>query len=102
MRRARRQLQFAEDNVRVDVQDARSAVKQSFDRLAQAERNVELASQLARAEEIKVLSGQSDLFLLNLQEQQVALAGETYAGVLEDAFRALAAYRAALGDVGRE
>tara|TARA_R110002126_G_scaffold4409_20_gene23248 strand:- start:7441 stop:8976 length:1536 start_codon:yes stop_codon:yes gene_type:complete len=102
LRRARRQLQFAEDNVRVDVQDARSAVKQSFDRLAQAERNVELASQLARAEEIKVLSGQSDLFLLNLQEQQVALAGETYAGVLEDAFRALAAYRAALGDVGRE
>lgn len=78
------------------------AVPQSSGRLDQAERSVVLAKELARAETVQVQAGESDLFRLNLREQQVGAASEAYIKVIVEYFRSLARYRAALGQVEDE
>lgn len=93
----RRELQYARDVVRADVQDSVSSIEQSWLRLEQARQNVVLARQLAEAEEVQLLAGESDLFRLNVREQQAAIAAEGLVDALEEHFKGIARYRAVLG-----
>lgn len=97
IRKQQRELQFSREVVRADVLDASSALRQTWDRLEQALENVRLAGELARAEEVQVRAGESDLFRLNLRENQAALATAVHVAVLEEHFSAIARYRAVLG-----
>lgn len=97
----RRELQYAREVVQADVLDAVSALRQNWDRLGQARENVRLANELAVAERVRVDAGESDLFRLNVREQQAVLASEELIAVLEEHFASLARYRAVLG-VGYE
>lgn len=92
-----RNLQFVRDLIVTDVQDASSALRQSFARIKQVEENVELAGQLEEAERLLLREGQSDLLRVNLREQQTAAAAGAMIDVLAEHFRALADYRAILG-----
>jgi outer membrane protein TolC len=97
IRKRTRELQFARDVVSAEVQDASSALRQSWERLEQAVENVRLAGELAEAERAQVQAGESDLFRLNLRENQAALAGVAHVAVLQEHFSAIASYRAVLG-----
>lgn len=97
IKKQERELQFARDVVTADVQDASSALRQTWERLEQALENVRLAGDLAEAERVQVRAGESDLFRLNLRENQAALAGDAHVSVLQEHFSAIARYRAVLG-----
>lgn len=97
LRKLTRQLQFEVDSVRVQVRDVVSELSQSWQRIAQARENVQLANELAQAERLQLEAGQSDLLRVNLREQQAALAAAGLVDVLEEYFRASAEYRAVLG-----
>lgn len=92
-----RELQFQREVVTTKVQDAVSALRRSWERLAEARRNVELAAQLAEAERVQLRAGESDLFRVNVREQQAALAAAAEVEVLEEHFRSIARYRVVLG-----
>ena len=93
----RSELQYAREVVRADVLDAVSELRQTWDRLEQARENVRLAGELAVAEQVQVTAGESDLFRLNVREQQAVLASESLVSVLEQHFATVARYRAVLG-----
>lgn len=97
VRKQQRELQFARDVVMAEVKDEASALQQSWLRIEQARENARLAEALAEAEKIQVDAGESDLFRLNLREQQSAMASETLVRVLEEYFRAATRYSTALG-----
>ena len=92
-----RDAQFLREVIVTDVQDARSALTQSWLRIEQARENVRLANELAEAERFQLTAGESDLLRVNLREQQAAVAAASLVDVLQLYFRALAAYRAVLG-----
>lgn len=92
-----RELQFGRDLTTTAVQDAVSALTQSWAQLEQARENVRLANLLAEAERVKLRAGQSDLFVVNVREQQAAVAAASVVTVLEEHFRSLARYRVVLG-----
>jgi outer membrane protein TolC len=92
-----REAQFLGETVRAQVQDIASALTQSWLRIGQARENVRLANQLAEAERLQLQVGESDLLRVNLREQQAALAAASLVDVLEEHFRSLTDYRAALG-----
>jgi hypothetical protein len=56
-----------------------------------------LAERLEQAERLQLEAGESDLFRVNLREQQSALAAAGLVDVLAEHFKALADYRAVLG-----
>ena len=93
----RRETSFARDVVVTDVQDAESVLTQAWQRLAQARENVVLAERLEQAERLQLEVGQSDLFRVNLREQQTATAAAAVVDVLSEYFKGLADYRAVLG-----
>ena len=93
----RQEARLVRDVVVTDVQDARSALVQSWQRIGQARENVRLASELADAERFQLEAGESDLLRVNLREQQAAVAAADLVEVLEEYFRAHTAYRAVLG-----
>ncbi len=97
LRKGRRELQFAQERAAAEVRQARSLVEQAWEQLAQARENVRLAERLAEAERVQVEAGASDLFRLNLREQQLTLAVLGQIEVTAGYFRALAQYRASLG-----
>ncbi len=97
LKKGTRELQFARDVIVAEVQDSVSALNQSWLALEQATESVRLAQELAEAEQVQMREGESDLFRVNLREQQSALAGEAYVSTLEEHFRSLATYRAVLG-----
>jgi outer membrane protein TolC len=89
--------QFMANKVRVDVQDAVSALGAAYERVERTRRSAELARQLVVAEYRSFELGNSDVLRIAIQE-----AAELDAQLLEieavhDYFQALAAYRAALG-----
>ena len=92
-----RQASFTRDLVGADVKDAASSLTQAWQRLAQARENVVLAGRLEEAERLQLSAGQSDLFRVNLREQQTALAAAALVEVLAEYFQALADYRAVIG-----
>lgn len=95
--RLERQRQFVSEVVGTEVQDASSALTQAWERLEQARENLTLANELAEAERLQLREGQSDLFRVNVREQQAAHAAAVLVDVLDDHFRALVQYRAVLG-----
>ena len=97
LNKLRREANFARDVVVTDVQDAVSAITQSWERLAQARENVVLAERLEEAERLQLREGQSDLFRVNVREQQTAAAASSLVDVLAGHYKALADYRAVLG-----
>jgi outer membrane protein TolC len=97
LNKLRRELQFAREVAAVDVRDAVSALTQSWRRLEQARENVELARRLAEAERVQLEAGESDLFRVNVREQQAAVAAAGLVDVLDVHFRSLARYTTVLG-----
>lgn len=97
LRKAERELQFARDVVIAEVQDEVSSLQQSWLRIEQARENERLARVLREAEEIQVDAGESDLFRLNVREQQAALASRGLIDALEDYFQSSVRYATALG-----
>lgn len=91
------ELRYAQDLVRTEVQDAVSALVQSWVRVNQASENADLAGQLEEAERLQLQLGESDLFRVNVREQQTAFAASSLVETLAEYFRALAEYRAVLG-----
>ena len=91
------QLRLVRDAVTLEVQDVISALRQSYLRVQQVAENQRLAKQLEEAEGVLFEEGQSDLFRLNLREQQTASAASSLIDVLVEHFRALAEYRFVLG-----
>jgi outer membrane protein TolC len=92
-----REAQFVREVVVTDVQDARSALVQSWLRIEQSRENVRLANELAEIERFQLREGESDLLRVNLREQQAAVAAAKLVDDLHEYFRALAVYRAVLG-----
>lgn len=92
-----RELQFLRDQVSIEVQDAASALRQSYLRVERVIENLELAGRLEEAERLLLREGQSDLLRVNLREQQTAAAAGSMIDVLAEHFRSLADYRAVLG-----
>ena len=92
-----RRAQMVRETVVAEVQDARSALVQSWARIDQSRENVRLAVELAEAERFQLGVGESDLLRVNLRESQAAEAAAELVGVLESYFRSLATYRAVLG-----
>lgn len=93
----RHEYRYASDRVVSEVDDAASAITLSWSRLAQARENVALAEELEVAERLQLELGESDLFRVNLREQQSAFASASLVEVLSDHFQALAKYRAVIG-----
>lgn len=102
LRKGRRELQFAQERASAEVIQARSLLEQAWEQLAQTRENVRLAELLVDAERIQVEAGASDLFRLNLREQQLTLAVLGRIEVTEAYYRAVARYRASLGLLGPE
>jgi outer membrane protein TolC len=92
-----REKSWVGDVVASEVRDASSALEQSYRRLALARENVTLALQLEDAERVALDEGQSDLFRLNLREQQTASAQSSEVDSQGEYFKALTDYRAVLG-----
>ncbi|MBU6275942.1 MAG: TolC family protein [Planctomycetes bacterium] len=64
-----RQLEYAEDNVRAEVQDAYSLLERAYEFHKQATRQAELATLVARAEREQLRLGRSDILRVTLREQ---------------------------------
>ena len=92
-----RETQYLQDLVVNEVRDASSALTQAWMRLGLARENVELALGLEEAERLALEEGESDLFRVNLREQQTALAASAEVDVQREYFQALTDYRAVLG-----
>ena len=97
LERAELKLRFGQDRVLLEVRDATSALRQSWLRIGQAQENVRLANEIADAERVQFEEGESDLFRVNLREQQAALAEDKLVEAYGEYFRARAAYRTVLG-----
>lgn len=95
------QLRFTEDVVRTEVQDTFSALERAYEFYQQARMRVELAQLVARAEREQLRLGRSDVLRVTLREQAAFEAEVIVIGALQDYFRALADFRAALGIGGK-
>jgi outer membrane protein TolC len=95
------QLRQAEDVVRAEVQDSFSALERAYEFHRQARQRVELARLVAAAEREQLRLGRSDVLRVTLREQAAFDAEVIEVGALQDYFRALADYRAALGMGGK-
>ena len=89
------ELRFAHEQVEADVRRAMAGLEAAFALTAEARRNLELAVELQRAEERKLMLGTSNLINVNIRELQAAQAGVALIETQADFFRALAEYRAA-------
>lgn len=64
-----KQLQYAEDRIRAEVQDAYSLLERAYEFYEQVSEQVELASLVARAEREQLRLGRSDVLRVTLREQ---------------------------------
>jgi len=87
----------AHDRVAADVADAVSQLRTARERAAIAEREVELAFELERAELARYALGDSNLVYVNLREQATAEARLRHVDALSDFQRAQVVLRAARG-----
>lgn len=94
--RLKNELLFARDRITADVQDSHSALKAAHDALMQTRRNVDLARQLADAENERLKQGATDLLALQIREQASFDARVLEVDALAEYFRALANYRASI------
>ena len=64
-----KQLQYAEDQIRAEVQDAYSLLERAYEFYEQVSEQVELATLVARAEREQLRLGRSDVLRVTLREQ---------------------------------
>lgn len=90
---------FLVRSVRVEVDDALSAVRTALDRVRAAEAEVALARRLQRMEQAAFDLGEGTLFLLNQRERAAAEAEGRLVDALAESHAARAALRAATADL---
>lgn len=96
LRRLENHLRFAGDRIVADIRRAMEGLEAAFVQTQAARRNLELAQQLRRAEERKLMLGTSNLIDVNIREIQAAEAARALIEAQAEYFRALAVYRAAV------
>ncbi|MFM8634843.1 MAG: TolC family protein, partial [Planctomycetia bacterium] len=97
-----KQLQFAEDQIRADVQDAYSLLERAFEFHEQVSHQVELASLVARAEREQLRLGRSDVLRVTLREQAKFDASLLEIMARQEFWRAESDLRAADASLGPE
>jgi outer membrane protein TolC len=97
-----RQLQFAEDQIRAEVQDTYSALERAYEFHRQAEQRVDLAHIVARAEREQLRLGRSDVLRVTLREQAKFDAELLEITARQEFWRAESDLRAADASLGPE
>jgi outer membrane protein TolC len=97
-----RQLQYAEDQVRAEVQDTYSALERAYEFHKQASQRLDLARVVARAEREQLRLGRSDVLRVTLREQAKFDADIYEIGARQDYWRAESDLRAADASLGPE
>ena len=97
-----RQLQYAEDNVRAEVQDAYSLLERAYEFHKQTVRQAELAVLVARAEREQLRLGRSDILRVTLREQTKFDAQILEILARQEYWRAESDLRAADTSLGRD
>ncbi|MBM4376398.1 MAG: TolC family protein [Deltaproteobacteria bacterium] len=95
------QAKLVRDRIAADVRDAASALRAAKLRVEVAHREVALAEELEAGERRRFELGDSTLLIVNLREQATAEARIREVDAKSDVQRAMASYRAALGELGR-
>lgn len=85
------------DRIEGEIRDAASALRRARERLVLTRRAAELASVLERAENDRLLEGQSDLLRVNLREQTAAKTRTDVIKAQAECLIGLTDYQAALG-----
>lgn len=98
IRRLERDAAFTRDRIVNEVRDGLSALRAASEQISQTTRNVELADRLAEAERRRFEQGATDLLALQIREQAAFDARQADLEARADFFRAMADYRAALGE----
>jgi outer membrane protein TolC len=88
--------QFQADRIVAEINDAASALQQSYELLAKAREALAVARRVEAGERERFVRGQGTLLILNLRELVTAEAAFAEVDALADYYRALADYRAAL------
>lgn len=102
LRQIKSEQRFAREKVAAQVRNAMAALRAAYAQVGAARRNLELATKLRKAEERKLLLGQSNLINVNIREVQAFDAASTLIAAQADYFRAYANYHAAVGDSADE
>lgn len=97
-----RQLQFAEDQIRAEVQDTYSALERAYEFQKQASQRLDLAQIVARAEREQLRLGRSDVLRVTLREQAKFEAEIYEISSRQDFWRAESDLRAADASLGPE
>jgi outer membrane protein TolC len=97
-----RQLQFAEDQIRAEVQDTYSALERAYEFQKQAAQRLDLAQVVARAEREQLRLGRSDVLRVTLREQAKFEAEIYEIGARQEYWRAESDLRAADASLGPE
>jgi outer membrane protein TolC len=97
-----RQLQYAEDQIRAEVQDTYSALERAYEFHKQASQRLDLARVVARAEREQLLLGRSDVLRVTLREQAKFDADIYEIGARQEYWRAESDLRAADASLGPE
>jgi outer membrane protein TolC len=97
-----RQLQFAEDQIRAEVQDTYSALERAYEFQKQAAQRLDLAQIVARAEREQLRLGRSDVLRVTLREQSKFEAEIYEISARQDYWRAESDLRAADASLGPE
>jgi len=97
-----RQLQFAEDQIRAEIQDTYSALERAYEFHKQAAQRLDLAQVVARAEREQLRLGRSDVLRVTLREQAKFDAEIYEIGARQEFWRAESDLRAADASLGPE
>jgi outer membrane protein TolC len=97
-----RQLQFAEDQIRAEIQDTYSALERAYEFHKQAAQRLDLAQVVARAEREQLRLGRSDVLRVTLREQAKFDAEIYEIGARQEYWRSESDLRAADASLGPE
>ena len=97
-----RQLQFAEDQIRAEIQDTYSALERAYEFHKQAAQRLDLAQVVARAEREQLRLGRSDVLRVTLREQAKFDAEIYEIGARQEFWRSESDLRAADASLGPE
>ncbi len=87
---------FLKERIRVDVQDALTALDAAFQRITIADQEVKAAKELSTGEATRFAAGDSNLIFVNLREQNAADAEVRQIDALLDYQRAMVTFEAIL------
>ncbi len=90
--------ELARDQVRLEVRDARSAVRAATEAMALAAEGEIIAGAVAEAERVRFENGATSLLIVNLRESAAASAAQAHVDAMADLAVAYALLRAALGE----